>query len=152
MTIKSGPGPVLEHRTEASAQVHWRHEHRGAIISHAQPDTTRTASVPIEINCPAWCEVSPEEHAARLYENEGRCIHQTAVVRGRPRRQTRLGRAPRSARRSSSHWPDNNPAGREVESADVLMNGTESNLEQLLLLATAIADLAALYRETAATR
>ena len=29
---KGGPGPVQQHRPEASAQVHWRHEHRGRII------------------------------------------------------------------------------------------------------------------------
>ena len=44
-----------------------------------------------------------------------------------------------------------NPIGREVESADVLINGHESNIEQVLLVAAAIADLIALYRETPGT-
>ena len=33
-----------------------------------------------------------------------------------------------------------NPVGREVESADVLINGHESNIEQMEELAAAIAD------------
>ena len=44
------------------------------------------------------------------------------------------------------------PAGRVVESADVLLNGQESNLEQLALLANAIVDLGEIYRATPGRR
>jgi hypothetical protein len=44
------------------------------------------------------------------------------------------------------------PAGREVESADVLLNGQESNLEQLARLATAIVELGQMYRATPGRR
>ena len=114
-----------------------------------KPDTTRTASVPIEINCPAWCEVSPEQHAARLYDNEGRCIHQTAVSVVDPAGKRAWDEAPRfCAPFELTLRTTTNPAGREVESADALVNGTESNLEQLRLLAVAISELADLYYGT----
>jgi hypothetical protein len=42
-----------------------------------------------------------------------------------------------------------NPAGREVESADTMMNGQESNVEQQELLALKISELVRLYRGSA---
>jgi hypothetical protein len=35
-TARRRPRPVRQHRAGASAQVHWRHEHRGRIISHTR--------------------------------------------------------------------------------------------------------------------
>ena len=117
------------------------------------PDATRTASVAIEITCPTWCEISADEHAARLWENEGRCVHQTHVVTRDPAGKRIWEQPPRFCPPIElTLVTTTTPVGREVESADVLINGHEANIEQLLLLATAIADLAALYRETAATR
>jgi hypothetical protein len=39
-----------------------------------------------------------------------------------------------------------NPAGREVESPDVLINGEESNLDQLRALAEAVVEVGRMYR------
>lgn len=115
-----------------------------------EPGATRKASVAVEITCPVWCEVSPDEHATRLWANEGRCVHQTSVSVADP-----VGK--RGSEEASQFCPPveltlcvtANPSGREVESADVLLNGQESNLEQLLLVVRAIVDLDLLYRTTA---
>ena len=125
--------------------------------SSPTPDTiaTRSGSALVEIVCPAWCVVSADDHARRLWENEGRCVHRTAVTVADPR-----GKRVGDEQRASSFCPQielvlhmtTNPAGREVESADVLIDGQESNLEQLGLLADAIARLAALYRATPGRR
>ncbi len=37
----------------------------------------RTATVPVAIVCPPWCEVSPEDHASELWDYEGNCVHRT---------------------------------------------------------------------------
>lgn len=35
----------------------------------------------VEITCPDWCELSgEEEHAARLWDKEGHCVHQKEVA------------------------------------------------------------------------
>ena len=116
-------------------------------------DSIRTASVTLEITCPVWCEVSADEHAARLWENEGRCVHRTHVTVVDPAGKRRWEDPPRFCSSIDlSLAMTTNPVGREVESADVLINGHESNIEQLLLVAAAIADLATLYRETPGTR
>jgi hypothetical protein len=108
----------------------------------------RTGSALVEITCPAWCPMSADEHARLLWDNEGRCIHQTEVRVADPR-----GERVWEEQASSYCSPielvlrvTTNPVGREVESADVLINGQESNLEQLALLAEAISGLATLYR------
>ena len=110
---------------------------------------TRTATVSIEITCPAWCEISADEHAARLWQNEGRCVHRTLVTVKDPAGKRGWEDAPRYCTPIElTLLMTTNPAGREVESADVLVNGLESNLEQLLRLSGAISNLATLYRET----
>jgi hypothetical protein len=93
--------------------------------------------------------VSAEEHAGRLWENEGRCVHQLLVRIADPRGKS-------VAEQETRYCPPielalyvtTNPLGREVEPADVLINGQESNLEQLAALADAIDELATLYRGT----
>jgi hypothetical protein len=107
----------------------------------------------LEITCPTWWGVSADQHASRLWDNEGRCVHQTGVTVVDP-----VGK----------QVPDETPkfcppielvlqvttdlAGREVESADVLINGQESNLEQLAQLANVIFDLGEMYRSTLGRR
>jgi hypothetical protein len=44
-----------------------------------------------------------------------------------------------------------NPAGREVESPDVLINGEESNLDQLRALAEAVVRVGEMYRTALST-
>jgi hypothetical protein len=109
----------------------------------------RAGSALVEITCPAWCEVSAEEHALRLWENEGRCIHQVLRTVTDPTGKEAWEQAPRYCSAIElALLMITNPAGREVESADVLINGQESNLDQLVLLAEAITDLAGMYRAT----
>ena len=113
----------------------------------------RTRSTLIEITCPSWCRISIDEHALRLWNNEGRCVHEKLVTVADPRGKLRWGEA------TAYNAPielvlhlTTDPAGREVESADVLINGQETNLEQLARLAAAIVDLGALYRATPGRR
>jgi hypothetical protein len=118
--------------------------------SSPNPDNraTRTRSVLVEITCPAWCGVTADEHVRHLWDNEGRCIHQTEVSVADPRGK-RVWEDQASSYCSAIELVlrvTTNPVGREVESADVLINGQESNLEQLALLAEAISGLATLYR------
>ena len=110
---------------------------------------TRTASVPVQIVCPTWCEVSSAAHAARLWENEGRCLHRRTVSVADPVRK-RIWEQPHGLCGPIELvlQVTTNPAGREVESADVLINGDESNIDQLLALGEEIAHLTRLYRET----
>ena len=107
----------------------------------------------VEITCPTWCELSAEEHAARLWDNEGRCIHQTVVTVADPSSMQRQEEAARCCEPIELVLlVTTDPAGRVVESADVLLNGQESNLEQLAMLATAIVDLGKMYRATLSRR
>jgi hypothetical protein len=117
------------------------------------PNATRTASAAVAITCPEWCQIGADEHASRLWANEGRCVHQTFLSVGDPAGKRGWGLPPRfCAPIELTLSMTTNPGGREVESADVLINGQESNLEQLVLLAAAIADLATLYRQTPGAR
>ena len=110
---------------------------------------TRTGSALVEITCPTWCEVSTEEHACRLWENEGRCVHQVLVSIADPRGKTVADHETRYCPAIEvALYMTTNPLGREVEPADVLINGQESNLEQLAALADAVDELASLYRGT----
>ena len=113
------------------------------------PDAIRTATVALEITCPVWCEISPDEHASRLWANEGSCVHQTSLTVVDPVGKRGWEQSPRFCSPIElTLCVTANPLGREVESADVLINGQESNIEQLLLVARAIVDLDALYRKT----
>ena len=109
----------------------------------------RIGAATVQITCPTWCGVSAEEHASRLWVNEGRCVHQTVVTVADPAGEQAWAETTR-------YCPPielilhvtTDPAGREVESADMLINGQESNLEQLTKLANAIVDLGEMYRAT----
>jgi hypothetical protein len=110
----------------------------------------RAASAAIEIRCPAWCEVSADQHAARLWENEGRCLHQAAVIVPDP-----VGKRAWDLATPSYHGVvelvllmTTNPHGREVESVDVLINGHDVSLRQAELVAVSINDLVSTYRGT----
>jgi hypothetical protein len=107
----------------------------------------------VEIACPAWCELSTDEHASRLWDNEGRCVHQTVVTVADPESKQWQEEAAKCCEPIELVLlVSTDPAGRVVESADVLLNGQESNLEQLALLANAIVDLGEMYRTTPGRR
>lgn len=38
------------------------------------------ATVPLEIVCPEWCSIAPEEHARELWNYAGNCLHLTSDV------------------------------------------------------------------------
>jgi hypothetical protein len=123
--------------------------------SSPNPDNglTRTGSAPVEITCPTWCEVSADDHASRLWSNEGRCVHQTVVTVRDPVGKQICDEGTRYCDPIElSLLVTTDPAGREVESADVLINGQESNLDQLARLANAIVDLGEMYRATPGRR
>ena len=117
----------------------------------------RTGSATVEITCPAWCQVAVADHAARLWANEGRCRHQVLLTIADPTgKQAGVQTGEQAREQNPRYCPPielalemtTNPAGREVESADILLNGQESNLDQLTLLGQAITDLAGMYRAT----
>jgi hypothetical protein len=122
--------------------------------SSPTPDNgTRIGSVMLEIICPTWCGISADEHASRLWDNEGRCVHQTVVTVDDPVGKQVAGETPRFCEPIELLLlMTTDPAGREVESADVLINGRESNLEQLAQLGKAIVDLGEKYRSTPCRR
>jgi hypothetical protein len=83
------------------------------------------------------------------WANEGRCVHQTTVTVTDPVGKRIWDPPTPLLRTDRAHaLPDHHPFGQVIESPDVLVNGDASNLEQLHLLAAAIADLAALNRST----
>src|SRR4051812_40636034 len=107
----------------------------------------------VEITCPAWCELSAEDHADRLWDNEGRCVHQTEVTVADPQGKHGQEEVPRYCEPIELVLlVTTDPAGREVESADVLLNGQETNLEQLAKLANAVVELGEVYRATPGRR
>jgi hypothetical protein len=120
---------------------------------------TRTGSATVEITCPAWCQVAVADHAAQLWANEGRCRHQVLLTIADPTIKRSDGQTSKQTgepawEQDPRHCPPielalamtTNPAGREVEPADVVLNGQESNLHQLALLVQAITDLNGMYR------
>jgi hypothetical protein len=116
-------------------------------------EAIRTGSATVEITCPKWCGISADEHAARRWDNEGRCVHQAVVVvddsDGSPvgEEAQRFGEPIELVLLVTT-----DPAGRVVEAADVLINGQESSLEQLGRLAIAIVGLGEMYRATPGRR
>ena len=118
--------------------------------SHA----TRTGSATVEITCPAWCGVSAQEHAPGSGTTK-------VAASTTPRSPSPTPRASSWGRTRQPRYCEpielvllvtTDPTGREVESAEVLINGQESNLDQLALLANAIVDLGQLYRTTPGRR
>ena len=95
----------------------------------------RSVSATVVVTCPSWCKVSAPDHAAALWANEGRCVHEVSVTVPDP-----IGKITPDG--LSRFCPPieltlrmtTNLAGREVEPADVMINGQESNIEQQDLL------------------
>jgi hypothetical protein len=74
-------------------------------MDESSPDDTltRTEAALIKITCPVWCEVSAEEHALRLWANEGRCVHRAVILlRTRPAMERRSRRRVSASRSSWS--------------------------------------------------
>ena len=118
-------------------------------MDESSPDSTRTRTEAalIEITCPVWCEVSVEEHVLRLWPNEGRCVHRAGVLVADPTGKQGPEQTPSFCEPIELVLHvTTNPAGREVESPDVLINGEESNLDQLRALAEAVVELGEMYR------
>ena len=118
-----------------------------------EPAAIRSVSATVVVTCPSWCEVSAQDHAAALWANEGRCVHQVSVAVPDPNGQA----APDSPPQFCSPIEltlqmTTNPAGLEVESPDVMINGQESNIEQQELLALKISELVRLYRGSVGRR
>lgn len=152
MIIKSGPGRC------SNTGPGPRHQCNGGTSTVTpssltpDPPATRTATVPLEITCPAWCEISAEQHAARLWANEGRCVHQASAIVADPAGKRTTDQPPRyCAPIELTLYMTTNPSGREVEPPDALIDGKESTIEQLDDLATAITNLATLHRQTPGT-
>jgi hypothetical protein len=136
--------------TEASAHVHRRHEHLERIISQPgqQPDQDRISHGGDQL--PSLVRGERRRACHPVWANEGRCVHEAVIDVPDPQ--------------GKQVWGEVTPnycepielvlhvttdlAGREVESADVLINGQESNLAQLAILANAIVDLGEMYRAT----
>jgi hypothetical protein len=118
-------------------------------VDESSPDDslTRTEAALIEITYPSWCEVSAEEHALRLWANEGRCVHRAVVLVADPTLKRGPDQTPKFCEPIELVLHvTTNPAGREVESPDVLINGEESNLDQLRALAEAVVEVGEMYR------
>ncbi len=124
-------------------------------MDESSPDDslTRTEAALIEITCPVWCDVSAEEHALRLWPNEGRCVHSAVVLVEDPTGKRGPDQPPRLCEPIELVLHvTTDPAGREVESPDVLINGEESNLDQLRALAKAVVEVGEMYRATPGRR
>ena len=110
----------------------------------------RSVSATVVVTCPSWCEVSAQDHAAALWANEGRCVHEVSVTVPDPNGKITADGTPRFCSPIElSLRMTTNPAGREVESPDVMINGQESNIQQQDLLALKISELVRLYRGSA---
>lgn len=109
-----------------------------------------TATVPLAITCPDWCDISPAKHAEDLWNWEGHCIHSSSdfairdeagwTTYGEP---TRFHPA-QTISLSSVASPD----GRETESPMLHLAGNELSVQQALALADAIRELVQQYRST----
>ena len=123
-------------------------------MDESSPDNTqtRTEAALIEITCPVWCQLSADEHALRLWPNEGRCVHRAVVLVADPTGKQGPDQTPRFCEPIELVLHvTTNPAGREVESPDVLINGEESNLDQLRALAEAVVEVGEMYRTALST-
>lgn len=115
------------------------------------PHTTRTVAVTVNITCPAWCEISAEDHAAALWDNEGRCVHQLSTQIRDPVGKRVWDEDPRFCAPFELRLDlTTNPAGHQVESPDIFLNDHLSNLDQLVRLGDAIKSMAAIYESTTA--
>lgn len=91
-----------------------------------------TTAVRIEITCPNWCSISPEEHVANLWEMEGCCVHHSSIVSvkdtegySEPMRET-IYRAPIELSCTSTTRPD----GREQASRVFFLDDRELSIQQ----------------------
>ena len=118
-------------------------------MDESSPDnrSTRTEAAFVEITCSAWCEVSAEEHALRLWANEGRCVHRAVILVADPTGKRGPDQMPRFCESIELVLHvTTSPTGRELEPPDVLINGEESNLDQLRALAKAVVEVGEMYR------
>jgi hypothetical protein len=104
--------------------------------------------VPLEIVCPAWCSVVPEEHVRGLWDNAGNCLHLSADV---PVEDPTGFQEPLEAPRfnppvrltiSSCTSPEN----RESASPVLFLDDREHTIGQALAVADAIRELVEVYR------
>jgi hypothetical protein len=117
------------------------------IAEHA---AIRSDSATVVVTCPSWCEVGAQDHAAALWANEGRCVHEVSVTVPDPIGKITPDGPPRFCSPIElTLRMTTNPAGREVESPDVMINGQASNIEQQDLLALKISELVRLYSGSA---
>ena len=107
-----------------------------------------TATVPIQITCPDWCERTADEHVADLWNMDGTCIHHSAdrqVVDTEGYQEALT--APRF------HDPvelfitaQTRPDGVETASPTFHLNGDEMSVQQALALSEAIREVVYTYR------
>jgi hypothetical protein len=108
-----------------------------------------TATVPITITCPAWCQETAEHHAAELWDNGGECFDHmpermvtdpTGIER--PLTEPKMC-DPIELRLVTATGPD----GHEVEAPIVYIEtASEHTIDQPLALADAIRDMVQQYR------
>jgi hypothetical protein len=108
----------------------------------------RARTALIQVNCSAWCEVSAEQHAGRLWENEGCCAHHVSVTVDDPAGKQVWDEVPRYCPPTSLVLQMTTNLRGEVESADLPINFQESSLDQAELVAADIARLLTTYRAT----
>jgi hypothetical protein len=109
-----------------------------------------TATVPITITCPDWCQETAEHHAAEIWENGGECFHHmpermVTDPKGiqRPLTEPKMC-DPIELRLVTTTRGDD---GHECESPIVYIEtASEHTIEQALALADAIRDMVKQYR------
>lgn len=106
-------------------------------------------TVPLEIVCPDWCDISPALHAADLWDMGGNCIHLSRDVEVpdptgycEPLEDPRFHETVRIFLTSSAR-----PEGRESASPILHIDGREHSIAQALALAEALTAMVATYRE-----
>jgi hypothetical protein len=112
--------------------------------------THRTTAVPLEITCPNWCSRSAAEHAADLWNYEGRCIHLSRDVEIPDTAGWTAYGEPVRFHESHSVYVSSiaNPSGRETESPILYFHGHEVSTSQALAVADEIRRRVQLYRST----
>jgi hypothetical protein len=114
----------------------------------AMDRTPRTSVQTVEIVCPPWCRIAPEEHARELWNNEGNGLHLSDDVLiedpsgyQEPLAEPRFHSPVRLALYSHTR-PDN------VESASptLYIDDREYSVDQALAVAGAVRDMVDAYR------
>lgn len=110
-----------------------------------------TATVPIQITCPEWCEVPAEEHVRDLWNMDGDCIHHMpcAYVTDLVGLNASLEPPLSGDRVELNITTQTSPEGRESAPPIVhLHGGQQLSVSQALALSDALRDLVNLYRST----